>query len=275
MATGKRYYWLKLRESFLTSDAVDYLMSQPNGANYVVLYQILHLKTINTDGRLSRQIGEVIIPYDVAKIARDTKWFSQDTVRIALGLYKALGLVYEDTDGVLVLADHDKMVGSETDWANQKQRQRLGPGADNVHTNVRENVHTDIRDKILDIRDIEIEGNTQLNNPSTDQENDTQSNNPSTTEGGTKVNKSIGRFSAPTLDDVAAYCAERGNGIDPEAFVDFYARQGWKLSNGRPMVDWKAAVRTWEKRRKDDRRPRQESSADAYARMAKGGFFDG
>lgn len=274
MATGKRYYWLKLRESFLTSDAVDYLMSQPNGANYVVLYQILHLKTINTDGRLSRQIGEVIIPYDVAKIARDTKWFSQDTVRIALGLYKALGLVYEDTDGALVLADHDKMVGSETDWANQKQRQRLGPGADNVHTNVRENVHTDIRDKILDIRDIEIEGNTQLYNPSTDQENDTQLYNPSTTEGGTKDKREYRRFSAPTLEQVAAYCAERNNGIDPEAFVDFYARQGWKLSNGRPMVDWKAAVRTWEKRRKDDRRPRQESSADAYARMMKEGYFD-
>lgn len=261
MATGKRYYWLKLRESFLTSDAVDYLMSQPNGANYVVLYQILHLKTINTEGRLSRQIGEVIIPYDVAKIARDTKWFSQDTVRIALGLYKALGLVYEDTDGALVLADHDKMVGSETDWANQKKRQRLGPGVDNVHTDVRENVHTDIRDKILDIRDIEIEGNTQLNNPST-------------TEEGIKVNKSIGRFSAPTLEQVAAYCAERKNGIDPEAFVDFYARQGWKLSNGRPMVDWKAAVRTWEKRRSEDRRPRQESSADAYARMTREGYFD-
>ena len=261
MATGKRYYWLKLRESFLTSDAVDYLMSQPNGANYVVLYQILHLKTINTEGRLSRQIGEVIIPYDVAKIARDTKWFSQDTVRIALGLYKALGLVYEDTDGALVLADHDKMVGSETDWANQKKRQRLGPGVDIVHTDVRENVHTDIRDKILDIRDIEIEGNTQLNNPST-------------TEEGAKVKKSIGRFSAPTLADVAAYCAERKNGIDPEAFVDFYARQGWKLSNGRPMVDWKAAVRTWEKRRSEDRRPRQESSADAYARMTREGYFD-
>lgn len=48
MATGKRYYWIKLKESFMTSDTIDYFMEQPDGANYVVLYQLLCLKTINT-----------------------------------------------------------------------------------------------------------------------------------------------------------------------------------------------------------------------------------
>lgn len=50
MATGKRYYWIKLKESFMTSDTIDYFMEQPDGANYVVLYQLLCLKTINTGG---------------------------------------------------------------------------------------------------------------------------------------------------------------------------------------------------------------------------------
>lgn len=125
MATGKRYYWIKLKDSFMTSDAVDFLMGQPGGANYVVLYQMLCLKTINTGGRLERQIGEVIIPYDEAKIQRDMKWFSIDTVRIALNLYKALGLVYTDQNGVLALADYENLVGSETDWAVKKRRQAL------------------------------------------------------------------------------------------------------------------------------------------------------
>ena len=95
MATGKRFYWMKLKESFMTSDTIDYFMSQPDGANYVVLYQMLCLKTINTDGRLSRQIGEVVIKYDIPKIQRDLKWFSADTIRVALNLYKSFGLVYE------------------------------------------------------------------------------------------------------------------------------------------------------------------------------------
>ena len=42
MATGKRYYWMKLKDSFMTSDTIDYFMSQPDGANYVVLYQMLY-----------------------------------------------------------------------------------------------------------------------------------------------------------------------------------------------------------------------------------------
>lgn len=154
MATGKRYYWIKLKESFMNSDTVDYLMSQPNGANYVVLYQMLCLKTINTEGRLSRRIGEVIIPYDVEKIQRDCKWFSADTIRVALKLYHSFGLIYEDVDGTLVLADHGNLVGSETDWAEKRRRQRVDsgdapalPGGDNVPTNVPQSVPTDIRDK--------------------------------------------------------------------------------------------------------------------------------
>ena len=67
MATGKRYYWIKLKDSFMNSEVVDFLMSQPNGANYVVLYQMLCLKTINTGGRLTCQIGDVIIPFDILK----------------------------------------------------------------------------------------------------------------------------------------------------------------------------------------------------------------
>lgn len=171
MATGKRYYWMKLKESFMTSDTIDYFMGQPDGANYVVLYQMLCLKTINTDGRLSRQIGEVIIPFDIEKIRRDCKWFSADTIRIALNLYKAFGLIYEDVDGTLVLADHKNLVGSETDYAEKNRRLRAKgtaapalPDGHNVSPDVSddeaETVSTDNRDKenrgkSLDTRDIE------------------------------------------------------------------------------------------------------------------------
>ena len=158
MATGKRYYWIKLRESFMTSDTVDFLMSQKDGANYVVLYQMLCLKTINTGGRLSRTIGEIVIPYDVEKIQRDCKWFSADTIRVALNLYKRFGLIYEERDGTLALSEHDSMVGTETDWSEKKRRQRSElPSGDNVPSlvpsDVPQSVPTDIRDKSLDTRD--------------------------------------------------------------------------------------------------------------------------
>lgn len=159
MATGKRYYWIKLKDTFMTSDAVDFLMSQPDGANYVVLYQMLCLKTINTGGKLERHIGEIIIPYDVEKIQRDTKWFTVDTVRVALNLYKALGLVYADRNGTLALADYENLVGSETDWSEKKRRQRNDtpslPSGDNVPSVVPENVpiEKEIRERDEEIRD--------------------------------------------------------------------------------------------------------------------------
>ena len=55
------------------------------------------------------------------------------------------------------------------------------------------------------------------------------------------------RFTPPTLDEVKEYCRERNNNVDPERFIDFYASKGWKVGN-QPMKDWKACVRTWEKR---------------------------
>lgn len=55
------------------------------------------------------------------------------------------------------------------------------------------------------------------------------------------------RFIPPTVEEVEKYCAERKNGINAEAFIDFYSAKGWKVGKNE-MKDWKAAVRTWEHR---------------------------
>lgn len=70
------------------------------------------------------------------------------------------------------------------------------------------------------------------------------------------------RFQKPTLDDIRAYCISRGNNVDPEQFLNFYESKGWMVGKT-PMRDWRAAVRTWEKREKEipqrKRSTRQES----------------
>ena len=60
------------------------------------------------------------------------------------------------------------------------------------------------------------------------------------------------RFIPPTFEEVQAYCTERGNNIDPEQFVDFYTANGWVQGKGKPIKDWKAAVRTWERNSKTE-----------------------
>ena len=51
----------------------------------------------------------------------------------------------------------------------------------------------------------------------------------------------------PTLDEVKEYCAERGNMVDAQRFFDFYEANGWCQGRGKPIRDWHAAVRTWER----------------------------
>ena len=55
------------------------------------------------------------------------------------------------------------------------------------------------------------------------------------------------RFSPPPVEEVREYCKERGNGIDPQRFVDYYTANGWMAGKVK-MKDWKAAVRNWEGR---------------------------
>lgn len=161
MATGKRYYWIKLKDSFMSSDEIDYLMSQPDGANYVVLYQMLCLKTINTNGCLVSKIGEMLIPYDAEKIQRECKWFPLSTVRLALTVYKQIGLIFENPDGTLSISDYQNMIGSETDWAAKNRKIRsnaankeLQAGHDTGHT-TGHNVSTDGGENVPTEKDIE------------------------------------------------------------------------------------------------------------------------
>lgn len=52
------------------------------------------------------------------------------------------------------------------------------------------------------------------------------------------------RFSPPTVEEVHAYCQEKGYAIDPQRFVDYYQSNGWRVGKN-PMRDWRAAVRNW------------------------------
>ena len=54
-------------------------------------------------------------------------------------------------------------------------------------------------------------------------------------------------FKKPTVNDIKEYCLWRNNGIDAETFFDFYESKNWLIGKNK-MKDWKACVRTWEKR---------------------------
>ena len=227
MSENKKYWYIQLNVNFFEDERIDWLCEQKNGYAYVVLYLKLCLKTANNNGILTRQIGDMIIPYNVDKIAEITH-IDVDIVRVALELYKRIGLVYEADENCnfMRLPEVPGMVGYTTQYAIDKAKQRDRKKQkllDSAQDNVQDNVSQELRVKSLELRDNNLEK---------------------------EKDKKRKRFTPPTVEEVRAYCQERNNGIDPEAFVDYYTANGWTQGRGKPIKDWRAAVRTWEARDK-------------------------
>ena len=65
------------------------------------------------------------------------------------------------------------------------------------------------------------------------------------------------KFQKPNVEEVRAYCQERRNGIDAEAFIAFYESKGWLIGKV-PMKSWKSAIITWEKSKQNQKSVKQD-----------------
>ncbi|MCU9815866.1 phage replisome organizer N-terminal domain-containing protein [Paraclostridium sp. AKS73] len=86
---NKKYYWLKLKEDFFEEDAISWIEEQENGKDYCLFYLKLCLKSLKTNGLLIRNVGSMLVPYDIKTLARVTNT-EPDTVRVAMELFKKL-----------------------------------------------------------------------------------------------------------------------------------------------------------------------------------------
>ena len=240
MAEEKRYYWLKLYNDFFTSKRIKKLRKMAGGDTYTIIYLKLQLAALKTDGILTYTGLEGNF---AAEIALDIDENEND-VAMTLSYLLSVGLA-ETSDNVNFFFPYCELnTGSEGSSAIRQRacRERKAiANRDNVTLlsqdchNVSQNCHGEIE------KEIEIEIDTR------DREE-----KPILTDG--KKNSAPKRFVKPTVEEVAAYCAERKNGVDAERFVDFYESKGWKVGNT-PMKDWKAAVRNWENRDKANAAP--------------------
>lgn len=251
MSEKKVYYWMKLKEQFMNSEEIDYLMSQKDGANYVVIYEMLVLSVSNKDGKLQTQIGELIVPYTLDKICRECKWFSVDTIKVALTLFAQLGLMFKDENGILEISGFNNFVGHETNYAEQKRLQRerkneIESHDDNEVDSEVDNVHFPLN-------------SLSLNSLSSNDSN--ESNNSSNVK---KKEVPISKRIPPNIEDVIEYCNKRNNGIDGNRFWNYYNQMGWKLSNGQKMKDWHSAIVTWETRSGFNYSEQKEKQFESY-----------
>ena len=222
MAEAKKYYWLKLKRDFFKRHDIRIIEEMPNGKDYILFYLKLLLESIDHEGNL--RFSETI-PYNEQMLSVVTNT-NVDIVRSAMKMFVELNMMDILDDQTIYMAEVDKLIGSES-WSAERVR-RYREKTKLLQSNA---TVTSCNEEIE--KDIEKDKDKEKEN---------------------KKKDSPKRFVPPSLDEVQAYCTERGNGIDAQAFIDFYASKGWMVGKTK-MTDWKAAVRTWESRKRKQSKP--------------------
>ena len=212
MAEAKRYYWLKFRDDFFDSKRIKKLRRMAGGDTYVIIYLKMQLKALRTGGVLEFTGIEKEFAEELSLDIDE----SVDDVRVVLAFLLSYGLC-ECSDNVHYYLPYvTENTGSETASTQRVREYRERQKALHCNADV-----TEVK-RIGNVEK-EIEKEKEIDTP-----------------------KGVCRFAPPTLEEVTAYCRERGNKVDPQKFIDFYESKGWMIGKNK-MKSWQAAVRTWER----------------------------
>ena len=251
MAENKRFFWLKLKEDFFEDETIEWLEEQPNGKEYVLFYLKMCLKSLKHDGKLYREVGTRIIPYDIKKLSEITKT-PVDTVMIATKVLSEIGLVQRMDDETLYMNQVMNMTGKSDSTNAERQRrfrerQKQKLLASNVTDNVtpitlHSNESIEYRDKSIENRDKSIE---------LDSIGDKSPKTPA------KPPKKRA-FIPPTLEEVNDYILERGiHNVSAKAFFDYYEAGDWHDAKGNKVKSWKQKLLTWARHEDSEVKPSQ------------------
>ena len=121
MDEQKKFYWLKLKRDFFKRHDIRIIEAMPNGKDYILFYLKLLLESIDHEGSL--RFSETI-PYNEEMLAVITNT-NIDIVRSAMKLFMELKMMEIYDDSTIYMNEVQKLIGSETKWAEKKRRQRL------------------------------------------------------------------------------------------------------------------------------------------------------
>lgn len=117
------FYWVKVDTDFLFYNEGKALLSI-YGSDYLVIYLLICGMVAEQNGILAIKVGDKIIPYDTNDIKRECKWFDEDKIANAVDLYKKIGLICVDENGIMYIPDFEDRIGCETYWAKRKRATR-------------------------------------------------------------------------------------------------------------------------------------------------------
>ena len=241
----KRYYWLKLNQNFFQRQEIEIVEAMPSGKDYVLFYLKLLCLSISHEGEL--RFSETI-PYNDSMLSTLTRT-DIETVRAAVKVFRELGLMEILDDGALFMKEVQGMIGSASasEGALRVARHRERKRLQQTNTSVTPALQSVTRDK--EIKSKEIKSNRDKD-------------------------KNTKRFTPPSVEEVSEYVFAQGYMVDAEEFVDFYTSKDWMVGKNK-MKDWQAAVRTWERSRKEKQKTFADEADAAADRWLERRLHDG
>lgn len=241
----KRYYWLKLNQNFFQRQEIEIVEAMPSGKDYVLFYLKLLCLSISHEGEL--RFSETI-PYNDSMLSTLTRT-DIETVRAAVKVFRELGLMEILDDGALFMKEVQWMIGSASasEGALRVARHRERKRLQQTNTSVTPALQSVTRDK--EIKSKEIKSNRDKD-------------------------KNTKRFTPPSVEEVSEYIFAQGYMVDAEEFVDFYTSKDWMVGKNK-MKDWQAAVRTWERSRKEKQKTFSDEADAAADRWLERRLHDG
>jgi predicted phage replisome organizer len=215
--------WIKLTVDMFDDEKIKIIQSMPEGDTLLVVW----IKLITLAGK-TNDGGYVYIsegmPYtdEMLSIIMNKPL---NTIRLALDTFTKLGMIEADFKGIYLLNFEKHQSLDKLEKLKEQNRLRVAKYREKqkqLECNVTSPLQVTQSNAIDIDKDIDIE---------IDKENNNKRKN----------------FVKPTIEEVQEYCTQRNNNIDAENFIDYYEANGWKVGKN-PMKDWKAAIRTWERR---------------------------
>lgn len=235
----KKYYWLKLKNDFFNQPRIKKLRRLAGGDTYTIIYLKMQLLSLENEGVLIFEgIEDDFVEELALTIDEDT-----ENVRFTVMYLMNQGLLEEVQKDEYALPEAIKSIGSESASAGRMRKLREREKASLCDG---QSLHCDsgVTSSDGDVRacytEIEIEKDIEID---TDKEIEKERES--------KGKKAGSRFVPPTLEEVSAFIAENNYRVNAEKFIDYYNANGWMVGKTK-MKDWKAAVRNWHRREREE-----------------------
>ena len=148
----KVYFWLKLDQNFFKNLAIKQALRMPGGKDMIIVYQMLMLESLATNGVIYYEGMLPTIEKELA-VRLDVK---EEDIQMTLAYFKSVGLVQVDDSNNAEMLQVPALIEQETDWARYKREQRRTLKLDNVQ-HVSNGCPTELELELEKEIDIELE----------------------------------------------------------------------------------------------------------------------